>query len=154
MRWLALFLLAFYPTAHAQVPIVSPLQAQNLLSEIAAQGSAAQTTAQTNLGGPFLPLSGTLTYGGLASGSVATSSGTLVAAGAYKAALLICTLPTSTANIWLNTAGSAAAVNSGTPVLAGGGCSSFGGPSFPVPSTAITAITDGGVAQTVTLAGG
>ena len=43
------FLLALAPAAWAQ-SVVGPLQAQNLLSEIAAQGSTAEGTARTNLG--------------------------------------------------------------------------------------------------------
>ena len=50
--WLTVvaFLLMWCTTASAQAPIVGPLQAQNKLSEIAAQGSSAQATARTNLG--------------------------------------------------------------------------------------------------------
>jgi len=97
---------------------------------------------------------GILAYGGSTSASVATTSGTLVSAGAYKRALQVCTLPTSTTNVWLNSAGAAAVVNTGIPVAAGGGCANFGNIGFPIPSAAITAITDSGSAQTVTLAGG
>ena len=94
-----------------------------------------------------------LAYATSGSSSVGTTSGTLAAAGAYTKALQICTLPASTTNVWLNVKGGAAVVSAGVPVWAAGGCVAFGG-TLPIPTTAITAITDGGTSQTVTLAGG
>ena len=97
---------------------------------------------------------GTLGYTASTSASVATTSGTLIAAGAYPHAFQICTLLTSTANVWLNPMGTAAVVGAGIPVWGGGGCASFGAGGFPIPTNAITAITDSGSAQSVTLVGG
>jgi hypothetical protein len=97
---------------------------------------------------PVAPLSYTTTT----TATVATASGTLATVGQYKF-LNLCTLPTSTANVWLNPNGAAVA-NTGIPIFAGGGCTSFGTQGLPMPTTAITAITDGGSAQTITLAGG
>jgi hypothetical protein len=95
-----------------------------------------------------------LTYAAPGSASVATTSGVLAASGAYTRTLTVCTLPTSTSNVWMNAAGGTATVNSGLPVYAGGGCVGFGGSGLPLPTTAISAITDGASAQPVTLAGG
>lgn len=95
-----------------------------------------------------------LTYSGAASATVGTSSATLITAGAYTRALQICTLRTSTTNVWLRADGTAVVAGTGIPVWAGGGCVSFGGPGMPIPSALITAITDSGSPQVVTLAGG
>ena len=104
----------------------------------------------------FVPSAGPLAYSLSTSASVGTSSGTLLAAGAANRALLICTLPASSANVWLNLTGGAAVASAGVAVPGGGGCAllSSGGP-LPLPAaTAITAITDGGSSQTVTISGG
>jgi len=135
--------------------ISMPAAAQQQVIDMCRQSTSAPWTpcSSTNPppgGGGAAPLA----YSGSASASVATTSGTLVIAGAYTRALQICTLPTSTTNVWLNVTGGAAAASAGVPIYAGGGCASFGGPALPLPTGAITAITDGGVAQTVTLAGG
>ena len=95
-----------------------------------------------------------MTYGGSASATVGTSSGTLFAAGAYIRTVLVCTLPSSAANVWLRLDGGAAATNAGVPVFAGGGCTTIGTAALPMPTAAVTAITDGASSQTVTLAGG
>lgn len=97
---------------------------------------------------------GALAYTASTSASVATTSGTLVTAAQYKRALQICTLPTSTTNVWLNVTGAAAVVSTGVLVYGGGGCVNFGNIGFPIPTAAITAITDSGSTQTVILAGG
>jgi hypothetical protein len=94
-----------------------------------------------------------VTYAGSPSASVGTTSGTLVTAGAYTTILEVCTLPGSIANVWLRPDGGTAAPNQGIPVFANGGCTSFGTPALPIPTANINAMTDGGVAQTVTLAG-
>lgn len=99
-------------------------------------------------------VSGSLTYSDASSGSVGTASGTLVTAGAYLRTLTMCTLPTSSANVWLRPDGGTAAPGTGLPIYAGGGCITFGTQGLPMPTAAITAITDGVSAQTVTLAGG
>ena len=65
----AVFLLALAPAAWAQ-SVVGPLQAQNLLSEIAAQGSTAEGTARTNLG------LGTISTLAIPSAGVIASTGT------------------------------------------------------------------------------
>lgn len=79
-----LFALLLMPSfAVAQSNSIGPLQSQNLLSEIAAQGPSAQATAQVNLGlgsvpGPFLPLiGGTLTGALTAPGVTNTGNGTV-----------------------------------------------------------------------------
>lgn len=95
-----------------------------------------------------------LTYVTPDSVSVGTTSGTLAASGKYKTSLQVCTLPASTTNVWLNPRGAAAVVSAGIPVFAGGRCTNFGTQALPVPTAAITAITDSGSAQTVTMAGG
>lgn len=86
--------------------------------------------------------------------SVATTSTLLVPAAAYSSSLQVCTLPGSTTNVWLNASGGAATVDSGIPVFAGGGCTTFGTGALPIPTGPIYAITDGGSAQTVVLSGG
>lgn len=109
---------------------------------------------------PSLPTGGLavgalpMAYGGSASATVGTSSGTLFAAGAYARAVLVCTLPSSTANVWLRLDGGTAAAATGVPVFAGGGCTTIGTAALPLPTGAVTAITDGASPQTVTLAGG
>lgn len=95
-----------------------------------------------------------LAYSTTLTKSVATTSGTLISAGTYTRALQICTLPTSTTNIWLNASGGTAVVNEGIPVWAGGGCTNFGTVDLPMPTAAITAITDSGSSQSVTIGGG
>jgi len=107
------------------------------------------------LSGIFKALGTALGYATPDNASVGTTSGILITAGTYTRSLTICTLPTSTTNVWLNPRGATAIVSTGFPVFAGGGCvnfSSAGG--APIPSANITAITDAGTAQTVTLAGG
>ncbi len=99
---------------------------------------------------PPLPL----TYITSASASVGTSSGQIAAAGVYTRTFQVCTLPTATTNVWINSTGAAAVVGSGIPVYFGGGCAFFGPNGLPVPTAAITAITDGGIAQTVSITGG
>ena len=96
----------------------------------------------------------TLAFTASTSVSVATTSGTLATAGAYIKTLQVCTLPASTTNVWLNPTGAAAVVGAGIPVYLGGGCTFFGSGGLPLPTAAITAITDSGSAQTVVLAGG
>ena len=95
-----------------------------------------------------------LAYTTSGSGSAATTSGSLVTAGQFTRVLQIQTLPTSTTNVWLNITGGAATVNSGICVASGGGSVIFGGPALPMPTAAITAITDGTSAQTVLIVGG
>jgi len=94
------------------------------------------------------------TYTASTSASVATTSGTLFAAGAYTRSLTLCTLPSSTTNVWLNPTGAAAVASAGVPIWAGGGCTTFGTTALPMPTSAVTAITDGATAQTLTVAGG
>ena len=95
-----------------------------------------------------------LAYSGSASATVGTSSGVLFAPGTYSRMVQVCTLPASTANVWLRLDGSAAAANTGVVVQSGGGCAYIGPAFLPLPTANVTAITDGGVSQTVTLAGG
>jgi hypothetical protein len=97
----------------------------------------------------------TITYTTSTAASVATTSGTLFAAGAYPHTVTFCTLPNSTANVWMNLLGGTAIVGQGTPVFSGGGCTPLGGLStLPMPGGAVTAITDGASAQTLAVSGG
>jgi hypothetical protein len=82
------------------------------------------------------------------------TSGILIAAGAYRVALTIQTLPGSTGNVWLRLDGSTAVANTGVLVSGYGGARSFGAPGFPLPVGNITAITDGGAPQVVLISGG
>jgi hypothetical protein len=67
----------------------------------------------------------------------------------------LCTSLSSTANVWLNLTGGAAVAGQGTPVYGGGGCTSLGGSApLPMPAGAVTAITDGASAQTLSVSGG
>lgn len=85
--------------------------------------------------------------------AVGLASGPLVAAGAYKKILTIATLPASTNNVWLHPDGSASAVGTGICVKQGGGSVTFGTEVSPMPTGIITAITDAGAPQTVTING-
>lgn len=136
-----------FPTPGGQFVDGTQMMCQNSAGKSVACGSAS--------GGGSIPIVvNPLAYTASTSGSVATTSGTLVAAGTYTKVLQICTLPTSTTNVWLNVTGGSAVVSTGVPVYAGGGCANFGSAALPVPTAAITAITDSGGSQTVTLAGG
>lgn len=95
-----------------------------------------------------------LSYGAGGTLSAAITSGVLFTAGTYSKVATFCTLPTSTANVWLNLAGGTAAVNAGTPVYGGGGCTTLGTQSLPMPTSAVTSITDGASAQILTVSGG
>jgi hypothetical protein len=146
--------------------LASPAAAQNVFptpggqnvegTQILCQNAAGKSVAcGSGSGGGSIPVvTAPLTYTASTSASVGTTSGTLFAAGAYTRVVNVCTLPTSTTNVWLNPLGTAATANSGLLVFAGGGCVPFGTPGVPMPTAAVTAITDGGVAQTVVLAGG
>src|ERR1700750_1276757 len=81
-------------------------------------------------------------YHGPWSATVGTTSGVLVAAGAYSTAFTIQTLPGSTGNIYLRPDGSAAVVQTGILIFAGGGSWTFGSLSNPLPTGNLTAITD------------
>jgi hypothetical protein len=94
-----------------------------------------------------------LGYSVCTTGTVAVSSGTLVASGLVTSSLTVTSLPTSTGNVWLNPTGSAAVVGAGHLVAAGGGSFTYGAPGVPVPSGPITAISDNG-SVVVGLAGG
>lgn len=94
------------------------------------------------------------TYTGNTNGSVGTTSTTLVAAGTYTSVLQIMTLPSSTANIWLNVSGGTAVVGKGLFVPFGGGSVNFGTAALPMPTGAINAITDGTSTVSVAMVGG
>ena len=68
--------------------------------------------------------------------------------------MTFCTSLSSTANVWLNLTGGAAVAGQGTPVYGGGGCTSIGTATLPMPTSAVTAITDGAAAQTLSVSGG
>ena len=95
-----------------------------------------------------------LVYKGPHNLTVGTSSAQLIAAGTYTTALTIQTLPGDPGNIWLRLDGSTAAPATGVLISGYGGSRSFGAPGFPVPASAITAVTDGGAPQTVLISGG
>lgn len=105
-------------------------------------------------GGGQLVTTPPLTYVTPDTVSVGTTSGSFAAAGKYTTSLQVCTLPSSSTNVWLNVRGAAAVVGAGVPVFSSGGCTNFGTQALPVPTAAINAITDSGSAQTVTVAGG
>jgi len=95
-----------------------------------------------------------LAYIGPHSATVGTSSAPLIAAGTYTTALTLQTLPGDPGNIWLRLDGSTAAPNTGVLISGYGGSRSFGAPGFPVPVSAITAVTDGSAPQVVLVSGG
>ena len=95
-----------------------------------------------------------LTYTSPTSGTAGTSSGVLITAGAFTRVVTVQTLPASTCNTWLQPSGAAAVVGTGALVAAGGGAYTFGTVAAPMPAGNITAITDCGSPQTVTLVGG
>lgn len=97
---------------------------------------------------------GPLVYTEASSASVGVASGTIVAAGAFKTIVRIATLPGSTTNVWLHPDGTPAIVGTGDCVLAGGGSFAYGTEDAPMPAGNITAITDSGAPQTVTITGG
>lgn len=127
-------------------------------------GNGSAATTATNTGTIAGAVSGgkmqiqatvpTLAYSAPTTGTAGTSSGTLIAAGAFTRILTIATLPASTTNVWLNPAGGASVVGQGHLVGAGGGSWTYGTAASPMPTTLITAITDGGGGQTVTITGG
>jgi hypothetical protein len=158
IRGLALLLvLALAPVAgRAQASFTNPDGSRSPAS-VAEIKTGAGTSDAVSTSNPMPTASaGTVAvaYSGPTSASVGTSSGTLITAAAYTRAVQICTLPTSTSNVWLRLDGGTAAPNVGVPVWGGGGCTSIGTPALPMPTGNITAITDGGSSQTVTLAGG
>lgn len=95
-----------------------------------------------------------LTYSPIVSGSVGTTSNVLIPSGAFSTTVTIQTQPGSTGNIWLRPDGSVAVSGSGPYIFAGGGSYTFGTPAVPMPTADITAITDAGVPQKVSISGG
>ncbi len=81
--------------------------------------------------------------------SVLTTSTQLTNASAAAHVLTICTLPTATANVWLNENGGPAVVNQGLPVFAYGGCT----PINPAPTGAVYGISDGASPVTISAGG-
>lgn len=86
MKWF-LFFLGLVSAASAQT-VVGPLQAQKNLSEIATNGSSAQSAARTNLGvgsaaGPYLPLTGGTVTGSTTFNVGYITPGTIYDAKAY-----------------------------------------------------------------------
>ena len=142
--------------ASIPVPVSS---ASAYIAAITASGTAKLRLIQAN--GPLAlgaavggPIPAALHYSLSGSVTAGTSSGQIIAAGAYSF-VKICTLFSSTANAWLNLAGGTAVPNAGLGIPAGGGCKPLGAPDTPMPSdTAINAVTDGPVAQPLTVTGG
>jgi hypothetical protein len=95
-----------------------------------------------------------LAYSASTSATVATSSGTLFAAATYSRVVKLCTKLTDTATVWLSLTGGTAAANSGLPIWGGGQCRTLGTVETPMPSSAVTAITDGVSSQTLLVSGG
>lgn len=105
----------------------------------------------------FFPNNGlvaTLAYSSNQNALVGTSTTSIATAGQYARTLMIGTLPASTSNVWLNISGGNAVIGSGILVAAGGGSIDFGGNGTPMPTGAISGITDGTSAQSVWLVGG
>jgi hypothetical protein len=98
--------------------------------------------------------SATLTYTVSGSANVATTSGQLFAAGAYTMAVKLCTKLSDSGTVWLNLAGGTAIANSGLPIFGGGQCRTIGTAETPMPSGAVTAITDAGSTQVLLVSGG
>jgi hypothetical protein len=144
----------------ALMALASPSRAATVMACQDANGSDWPVSPQhpcpfqgTGPGGAVTSTVAPLAYSGSTSASVGTTSTQIAAAGAYTTALTVTTLPASTTNVWLGI-GVPAVVGTGILVQAGGGGFSFGGPGAPIPTGAINAITDGGSAQSVALAGG
>jgi hypothetical protein len=93
-----------------------------------------------------------IAYTGSTFATAATTSGQLVAAGAFTKSLTL-TNTGSTGNAWLNPACGTAVPGSGIELQPGGGFS-FGGPSNPVPTGCINAISDSGSPINVAITGG
>jgi hypothetical protein len=105
------------------------------------------------------PWGGSLTAASLAyttssSGIAGVASGPLIAAGQFNRTVTMTTLPASVTNVWLNPTGGPAVIGTGHCVFAGGGSFTYGTLQYPMPTAAISAITDGGAAQSVAIAGG
>jgi hypothetical protein len=96
----------------------------------------------------------TLAYSASTSANVATSSGTLFAAAAYARAVKLCTKLTDSGTVWLNLAGGTAVANAGLPIWGGGQCRTIGTSETPMPTSAVTAITDAGSTQVLLVTGG
>ena len=133
----------------------------SVLAAVTASGAATLSVTE-GIGAP-LSISGPVTlapplplaYAAPATVSVGTASTAVAAAGAYSRTLQVCTAPASTTNVWINPAGGAAVVGSGVFVpKAAASCPTFGTIDLPMPTGAITGITDGVSAQNVTLTGG
>lgn len=96
----------------------------------------------------------TMTYAAPETAAVGTGSAILIPAGAFANRVTIATLPGSTTNVWLRPDGSPAVASTGICVKAGGNSVTFGVEALPLPTANITAITDAGAPQTVTIVGG
>jgi hypothetical protein len=66
----------------------------------------------------------------------------------------LCTLFSSTSNVWLNLTGGTAVMNAGLGIPAGGGCKTLGAPDTPLPTGSVSAITDGAASQPLAYTGG
>lgn len=95
-----------------------------------------------------------LTYSPIVSGTVGTTSNVLVPSGTFTTTFTIQTQPGSTGNIWMRPDGSVAVSGAGPYVFAGGGSYTFGTAAVPLPTADLTAVTDAGVAQKVSISGG
>lgn len=152
MSWKILLLTSVILAGFSEKICAQPVQLQNPDgSSTPLQGDGHGRLLTTQTGGTS---GSTLTYVTPDSYSVATTSSVLFTALTYTQVIQLCTLPTSTSNVWLNLHNSPAVVGSGVPIFAGGGCVFFGPNGLAIPATAVRAITDSGSAQTITAAGG
>lgn len=95
-----------------------------------------------------------LLYTGGAVATIGVTTGLLVAAGQYKRALVITSLPGSTNPAWLRADGQNAVIRTGILLAPNGGSVVFGNSAFPIPTANIMAITEGASSVNVALAGG
>jgi hypothetical protein len=93
-----------------------------------------------------------LTYQAPQVATVAPSSTSIVTAGAFVSLIVLHLSSPANATVWLNPSGGAAVVGQGIPLIAGAPPVTFGTPSLPLPTAAITAISEG-VSQNVSIVG-
>ena len=75
---------------------------------------------------------------------VSTAPTPLITAGQFAKNVTFQTKPGEIGNVYLNISGANAAVGQGIVIAAGGGSVSFGTPTQPMPTAAISAISDNG----------
>lgn len=89
--------------------------------------------------------SGSVTYPAPATGSIGSSSATIVTTPGAQFTRICDTSPAGSGNLWLNPNGSAAVAQAGDEAFAGGApCVVYGGPVVNTNGNIITAISDNG----------